>query len=107
MTLGSGMDTELHDMAIKQAAICRIFANYKRILILWTLVEGEKSAGEIAYAIGSSPQNTSQHLSLMRHKNLLQARREAQTIFYSIIEDEISAPCRLLIETGSRYLQCG
>lgn len=98
------MNTELKDLAIKQAAICSVFASHKRILILWALSGGESSVGEIAASIGSSLQNTSQHLSLMRNKNLVQTRREAQTIYYSIAEDETTL-CPFLLEAGCRTRQ--
>ena len=100
------MNVELQELADKQAAICHLFANPKRILILWTLVEGEKSVGEIAEALGSSLQNTSQHLTLMRNQHVLQARREAQTIFYSIVAKEVF-PCRCLLEADRQPRSLG
>ena len=90
------MDGELRVLAENQAAICSVFANPRRVLILWTLTEHEKSVTEIAETVGFSLQNTSQHLHLMKEKGILDSRREAQTIYYRIAENELANSCLLL-----------
>ena len=96
------MDTEVKQLAAKQAATCHVFSNPRRVLILWTLVEQEKSVGEIASAIGASMQNTSQHLRLMKKRGILDSRRDAQTIYYHISDNEISETCQLLIQVRQK-----
>jgi ArsR family transcriptional regulator len=98
------MDIEQKVLAESQAALCSVFANPKRIQILWTLVDQEKSVGEIASAVGASLQSTSQHLRLMREKGLLRARRDGQTIYYTIDENEETVKCPLLIAQRPRIL---
>ncbi len=92
------MDTKTIAQAQRQAEICGVFANYRRVMILWTLAAGEKSVGEIATAVHASLQNISQHLRLMKERGILQSHRNGQTIHYSIVPDAISANCRLLME---------
>jgi ArsR family transcriptional regulator, virulence genes transcriptional regulator len=89
---------EASNLAESQAAVCSVFANPKRILILWTLAKHEKSVGEIASSIGMSMQCTSQHLRLMREQGILESRREGQTIYYSVANNEITAACQLFID---------
>jgi len=60
------MDAALLEQARQQSSICKLFGNPTRVLILWALVEQERSVGEIADALDSSLQNTSQHLRLMQ-----------------------------------------
>ncbi len=91
-----GTFEEVKDLAKCQAAVCSVFANPKRILILWTLVAQEKSVSEIASAVGTSLQCTSQHLRLMRERGILDSRREGQTIYYFVAENEVTENCRLL-----------
>jgi DNA-binding transcriptional ArsR family regulator len=81
------MDNEILSLAEQQARICRIFSNTKRLLILITLNTEEKSVNEISSLIGESLQNTSQHLRLMRISNILETRREGQTIYYRIADN--------------------
>ena len=91
------MDTEARALAESQAAVCGVFANPKRILILWTLAGQEKSVSEIASTVGTSLQSTSQHLRLMRERGILDSRREGQTIYYFIAKNEATEKCRRLL----------
>ena len=92
------IDTETQEMAVRQAAICGVFGNAKRVLILWTLLDQELSVSEIAAAIQASLQTTSQHLHLMENKGLLASRREGQKIYYRIGEYDLLKDCRLLLQ---------
>jgi DNA-binding transcriptional ArsR family regulator len=90
------MDPEQKVLAENQAAVCSVFANPKRILILWTIADQEKSVSEIASIVGTSLQSTSQHLRLMRERGILNSRREGQTIYYFIAQNEAAEMCQLL-----------
>lgn len=92
-------------MAESQAAICSVFANPKRVMILWSLVEQEKSVTEIALVIGASLQSTSQHLHLMKENGILDSRRDAQTIYYRVAENKVADMCRLLIEARQKEFE--
>ena len=96
------MDSESKELADEQAAICSVFSNPTRVKILWTLVENEKSVGEIAATVGASLPTTSQHLRLMKERGILTSRRAAQTIFYRIADGEIADRCHLLVRARSR-----
>jgi DNA-binding transcriptional ArsR family regulator len=90
------MDVETQEMAVRQASVCGIFGNAKRVLILWALMEQEMSVSEIATAIEASLQNTSQHLRLMEDKGILVSYREGQKIYYGIVDHDLMKDCRLL-----------
>jgi DNA-binding transcriptional ArsR family regulator len=92
-------------LADKQAAFCRIFAHPRRILILWTLAEREKSVSEIAMSVEASLQNTSQHLRLMREMGILDFRRDGQTVFYHVVEDGPLAECPLGSQVGENQVE--
>jgi DNA-binding transcriptional ArsR family regulator len=83
------MKAELKNLAEKQADIYKVFGNATRLRILWALADRELSVSEIAAAAGTSLQNTSQHLHLMQDKGILTSRRESQTIFYRITDNEM------------------
>jgi DNA-binding transcriptional ArsR family regulator len=95
-------DQGLLALAESQAEICGVFGNANRVLILWALGEREMSVGEIASAIDCSLQNTSQHLRLMRDKDILASRREGQTIYYRIKQNELMESCRLLLQSRQK-----
>ena len=80
------MDPETIERAKAQADLCRVFNNPTRVLIFWALADGEMSVSEIAATVEASLQNTSQHLRLMKDRDILACRREGQTIYYRIAD---------------------
>ncbi len=75
------------------AAVCRTLANATRLKILALLGKREMSVGELADAIGASLSNISQHLALLRGQHLVAARKEGQTVFYSLADRRIIEAC--------------
>lgn len=70
------------------ADFLRLLANDKRLLILCELMaEGELAVSALADAVELSQSALSQHLAKLRADGLVQTRREAQTIFYSVSRD--------------------
>ena len=86
----------MRDMAEKLAEINSTFSNSKRVLIFWLLMEKEFCVNEIAEIVESSIQNISQHLRLMKAKNILESRRDGQTIYYQIADSEMGRFCHLM-----------
>jgi DNA-binding transcriptional ArsR family regulator len=89
---------DLKQLAESQAEVYRIFSHANRIQIFWLLMETEMSVNDIAEAIVASVQNTSQHLRLMKAANILDTRRNGQTIYYRIAETDIGNYCRRILE---------
>lgn len=87
------MNETLLAQAEHQASLCRVFGNPCRVLILWALIGRELPVTEIAAQVGSSMQNVSQHLSLLKRHNLISARREGQHIYYRINESPWLSAC--------------
>ena len=90
------MDPALKKLAEKQAEICKLFGNASRILILWSIIDGERPVSEIAEEVGTSLQNISQHLALLKEHNIVSARRDGQTIYYTIAENQWIKTCPIL-----------
>ena len=67
-----------------KADFFKALAHPARIKILECLREGERPAGEILEALGLEQSNGSQHLAVLRHRNILQARREGTSVYYSV-----------------------
>ena len=84
-------------LAEERAEIYQIFSNAKRLQIFWLLEEQEMSVNNLAETIGTSIQNTSQHLLLMKAKNILNTRREGKEIYYGIADTEIGKLCRFIL----------
>jgi ArsR family transcriptional regulator, virulence genes transcriptional regulator len=79
-----------------QAEICQTLANPKRLHILHLLREDELSVGSIVKAMGITKANLSQHLSIMRQKGILTARREGTTVYYRLAIPYITEACGIM-----------
>lgn len=64
--------------------LMKALANDKRLLIVCILAEGEKNVGDLEELVGLSQSALSQHLARLRRDGIVNTRREAQTIYYSI-----------------------
>jgi ArsR family transcriptional regulator len=90
------MDTTLFDLAEKQASLCKVMGNSRRLLILWQLSNEELSVNEITARVGSTLQNVSQHLSVLKKTGIVVARRQGQVIFYRLADHESIRDCLAL-----------
>ncbi|MAL03864.1 MAG: transcriptional regulator [Arenimonas sp.] len=71
------------------AELLKAMANPQRLRVLCLLVEREMSVGEINALVPLSQSALSQHLAVLREKNLVATRREAQTVFYSVADGTV------------------
>jgi ArsR family transcriptional regulator, virulence genes transcriptional regulator len=91
------LDTSVNAMnpleakAEEVAATLTAMANPKRLVVMCTLLAGEKSVGELAEIVQLSPAALSQHLGKMRALRLVSTRRDGQTIYYSLASAEVQA----------------
>jgi len=92
------MNPDLERSANRHAAFFSVFGNAKRVLILWSLRDEERSVSDIAAEISASLQNTSQHLRLMKAQGIVESRRVGQTIYYHIAENEMIKNCPVLLD---------
>ncbi len=92
------MDVDLQSLeenALRASTLLKAMSNQHRLMILCQLASGEKRVGELEDLIGLSQSALSQHLARLRRDGLVQTRRSAQTIFYSLVGPE----ARSVIET--------
>jgi len=85
------MDIELQRLeenARRASTLLKAMSNQHRLMILCQISNDEKSVGELEKIIGLSQSALSQHLARLRRDNLVQTRRDAQTIYYSLKGEE-------------------
>ena len=94
------MKTLLTDKSLfeMQAEICKTLTNPKRIEILNTLKNEEKTVTELVNTLGASKANVSQHLAVMRHKGILTTRRDGVNIYYRVANPKVIDACALMKE---------
>lgn len=67
-----------------KAGIFQALAHPTRIAIVEKLREGEISAGAIFEQLGVEQANASQHLAVLRSKQIVTSHKEGNQVFYSI-----------------------
>ncbi len=75
---------KLEQQTAEASALLKALANEKRLMIVCILCKGEKNVGDLEQFIGLSQSALSQHLARLRRDGIVETRREAQTIYYSI-----------------------
>ncbi len=68
--------------------LLKALSNERRLMIVCALYTGEKNVGELEKIIGLSQSALSQHLARLRRDGVVNTRRAAQTIFYSLKEKQ-------------------
>ena len=79
---------QLQSRALRASGLLKAMSNPVRLLVLCQLAEGEKSVGELERVVEVSQSALSQHLALLRHRDLVGYRREGQTLYYSLAGPE-------------------
>ena len=93
-------DTELYEL---HADFCNTIASSKRLMIIELLSEREMNVSEIARVLDVRPSNISQHLRVLRLRNIVKSRKEGQTVYYDLTNSRISKICnetRLILLYG-------
>ncbi len=75
---------QMKENASKASALLKAISHESRLLILCLLLGEEMTVGQLAKYSNLSQSAFSQHLSVLRKEGLLQTRKEAQKVFYSL-----------------------
>lgn len=84
--------------------VCKTLANEKRQRILDALRYGERTVSEIQSSTGIAQATLSQHLSILRTKGVVSARREGAHMHYSISNPKILLAFDLISEVMAEQL---
>ena len=87
---------ELQEIASEASDFLKQLANEQRLMILCHLADGEKSVSELQGLLGLQQSSLSQHLAKLRNQNIIEARRSAQTMLYSIADPNALQVIQLL-----------
>jgi DNA-binding transcriptional ArsR family regulator len=77
-------------MTSEDASVFRALADPTRRQILQDLRDGALSAGEITSRFSISGPSISRHLSILKAAGLVDERREANRIYYSLVEETLA-----------------
>lgn len=91
MTLGLEQEqvidlSQLKASSSSASRLMKLLANKQRLILVCKLIDGECSVGELASYAGLAQSAASQHLSKLRAEAVVSTRREAQTIYYRLVD---------------------
>jgi len=83
-------DIEIFEL---HADFCKTIASSKRLMIIDLLSKQELSVSEIVKALDVRLSNISQHLRVLRSRNIVKSRKEGQTVYYSLTNMRMPKIC--------------
>ena len=89
------------------AEVCKSLSNATRLKILNSLRGGEKAVEELRKLLGLSKANLSQHLAVLRQREIVATRREGLNIYYRIANPKMIRACDILREVLFEQLSEG
>lgn len=89
------------------AEVCKSMANPTRLKIINLLGEGEKSVEELRKRLKLPKANLSQHLSMLRQRRIVAARREGLNVYYKCANPKMLKACAILREVLMEQLAEG
>lgn len=99
------MDVDRLEKNIELAVnLLKALSNEKRLMIICALYKGEKCVGELEEIVGLSQSALSQHLARLRNDGIVETRRDAQTIYYSLNNAAAEAILKTLYDMCPEHL---
>jgi len=81
-----------------QAEISKTLAHPLRLALLHILKNGEKTVNELVEILNASQSNISQHLALMRQRQIVKTRKAGSSVYYRVANPKISLACDTMRE---------
>ncbi len=96
------MDKRIYEL---HAEICKTLANPLRLEIITALRDGEKNVNELVSIVKVSQSNISQHLTIMRQKNIVSTKRDGRNIYYRLTYPQMIKACEIIRDILQKQLR--
>lgn len=88
------------EMSLEQleeaARLFGILADRSRLVLLKSLMRGEKTVGDLVAASGLSQANVSKHLALLHSARFVERRRQGNFVIYRLADPTVEKLCELM-----------
>jgi DNA-binding transcriptional ArsR family regulator len=84
------------EQVTRVAGRSRALGDPTRVRIVDVLARSEQSVGQLAAALRCEPSTISKHLQILFQAGLLERRRDASAVIYSIASPDLAVWCRYL-----------
>lgn len=82
---------QMEQTATRVSALMKLLSHRDRLMALCHLAQGELAAGKLGELLGMKAPAMSQQLAILRRERIIEARRDGQTIFYRIVDEDAVA----------------
>jgi len=87
------------------AEVCKTLSNAVRLKIINELQDSEMTVGALAKKLGIRQAHLSQHLSILRQRGVVIARKDGVNVYYSISNHKIIRAYNLIREVLIEHLK--
>ncbi len=83
------MDMPSEQVLERMESLLKIAGDFTRLKILYAIMDGEKSVGEIQEEAGVSQSLASHQLKVLKEENLLSMRKDGTKVYYVLADDHV------------------
>lgn len=83
------MDMPSEQVLERMESLLKVAGDFTRLKILYAIMDGEKSVGEIQEEAGVSQSLASHQLKVLKEENLLSMRKDGTKIYYVLADDHV------------------
>ena len=94
-----------HEINLLHSELCGALADPKRIMILYALAEKSMNVTELTQTLDFPQPTISRHLKTLRERGLVNATRDAQSVFYALSDMRVIEALDLLRRVLADLLQ--
>jgi ArsR family transcriptional regulator, virulence genes transcriptional regulator len=91
--------SQLERAAEAASVLLKALSSPHRLMIVCRLIDGEQTVGALAGALGARESVISQHLAVLRRERIVSARRDGQSMHYSVASHAARAVVDALAKT--------
>lgn len=89
---------QMEQTATRVSGLMKLLSHRDRLMALCHLAQGELAAGKLGEMVGMKAPAMSQQLAILRREGVIEARRDGQTLFYRIIDEDALAVMAFLYQ---------
>ena len=83
------------------ADLFKVLGDSTRLRIMFVLIDGKRSVGDIAETLGMSQSAISHQLKSLRESNLVKSERDGKSILYELADDHV----KIIFKTGLEHIE--
>lgn len=83
------MDVPSEQVLERMENLLKVAGDFTRLKILYAIMDGEKSVGEIQEEAGVSQSLASHQLKVLKEENLLSMRKDGTKVYYVLADDHV------------------